>query len=142
MADDVVPVSIVTDSAAAGGSNAASAPPPRRPPSPMPAGAVANSNHTPVFRELPPRANSHALLNFDLVRDVELTVKIELGRTRMRLEEVLRLGPGALVELDRLAGDPVDVFVNDRLVARGEVVVLNEKFAVRLTEVVSPIKDD
>lgn len=140
MADDVVPVSIVSGS----GTNGAPAPqgPPRRPPSPMPAGPVIGSNHTPVFRELPPRANSHALLNFDLVRDVELTVKIELGRARMRLEEVLRLGPGALVELDRLAGDPVDVFVNDRLVARGEVVVLNEKFAVRLTEVVSPIKDD
>jgi flagellar motor switch protein FliN/FliY len=138
MADDVVPVSVVPDRPG-GGAAAAASSAPRRPPAPMPVGA---SSHTPVFRELPPRANSHALLNFDLVRDVELTVKIELGRTRMRLEEVLRLGPGALVELDRLAGDPVDVFVNDRLVARGEVVVLNEKFAVRLTEVVSPIKDD
>ena len=140
MADDVVPVSIVPGG---NGANAAPAtPPPRRPLTPMPAGAVAGSNHTPVFRELPPRQHSHALLNFDLLRDVELTVKIELGRTRMRVEDVLRLGPGAVVELDRLAGDPVDVFVNDRLVARGEVVVLNEKFAVRLTEVVSPIKDD
>src|SRR5688572_19957070 len=118
MADDVVPVSVVPDRP---GASAA----PRRPPSPMPAGA---GNGTPVFRELPPRPNSHALLNFDLVRDVELTVKIELGRTRMRLDEVLRLGQGAVVELDRLAGDPVDVFVNDRLVARGEVVVLNDKF--------------
>ena len=136
MADDEVPVSIVPDRPG-GGTSA-----PRRPPSPMPAAGGGGANHTPVFRELPPRQNSHALLNFDLVRDVELTVRIELGRTRMRLEEVLRLGPGALVELDRLAGDPVDVFVNDRLVARGEVVVLNEKFAVRLTEVVSPIKDD
>ena len=134
MADDDVPVSIIRDQASGG-----SAPPSRRPPSPMPA---SGANHAPVFRELP-RQNSHsALLNFDLVRDVELTVKIELGRTRMRLDEVLRLGQGAVVELDRLAGDPVDVFVNDRLVARGEVVVLNEKFAVRLTEVVSPIKDD
>jgi flagellar motor switch protein FliN/FliY len=108
---------------------------------PAPAGG-GGGNHTPVFRELPPRKNSHALLSFDVVRDIEVTVKIELGRTRMRLEEVLRLGHGALVELDRLAGDPVDVFVNDRLVARGEVVVLNDKFAVRLTEVASPIKDD
>jgi flagellar motor switch protein FliN/FliY len=140
MADNAVPVSIVS----ASGTNGAPAPalPPRRPLSPMPASIVGAGNHRPVFRELPPQANPHALLNFDLVRDVELTVKIELGRTRMRLEDVLRLGPGALVELDRLAGDPVDVFVADRLVARGEVVVLNEKFAVRLTEVVSPIKDD
>jgi len=139
MADNAVPVSIVPSG---NGANTAPESPPRRPISPMPAGSVAGSNHTPVFRELPPKSNSHALLNFDLVRDVELTVKIELGRTRMRLEDVLRLGHGAVVELDRLAGDPVDVFVNDRLVARGEVVVLNEKFAVRLTEVVSPIKDD
>ena len=137
MADDVVPVSVVPDRPGGGGSGA----PPRRLPTPMPAGA-GNGNATPVFRELPPRQNSRALLNFDLVRDVELTVKIELGRTRMRLDNVLRLGQGAVVELDRLAGDPVDVFVNDRLVARGEVVVLNDKFAVRLTEVVSPIKDD
>ena len=134
MADDDVPVSIVPDRPAGGAAG-----PVRRPPSPMP--AAAGANHAPVFRELP-RQNSHALLNFDLVRDVELTVKIELGRTRMRLDEVLRLGQGAVVELDRLAGDPVDVFVNDRLVARGEVVVVNDKFAVRLTEVVSPIKDD
>jgi flagellar motor switch protein FliN/FliY len=137
MADDVVPVSVVPDRNTTPGGSA----PSRRPPSPMPAPA-SGGNHTPVFRELPPRQNSHALLNFDLVRDVELTVKIELGRVRMRLDEVLRLGQGAVVELDRLAGDPVDVFVNDRLVARGEVVVLNDKFAVRLTEVVSPIKDD
>jgi flagellar motor switch protein FliN/FliY len=134
MADDDVPVSIVRDQASG------AAPTPRRPPSPMPASGSAN--HTPIFKELPPQNSRPPLLNFDLVRDVELTVKIELGRTRMRLDEVLRLGVGAVVELDRLAGDPVDVFVNDRLVARGEVVVLNEKFAVRLTEVVSPIKDD
>jgi flagellar motor switch protein FliN/FliY len=141
MADNVVPVSVVPDQAAdaADGGRA----PMRRPPSPMPAAAAAppGARREPVFRDLRPQ-NSHALLNFDLVRDVELTVKIELGRTKMRLDEVLRLGHGAIVELDRLAGDPVDVFVNDRLVARGEVVVLNEKFAVRLTEVVSPIKDD
>src|SRR5688500_14620835 len=132
MADNEVPVSIVPDPS--GGATSA----PRRPPSPMPSGGA---NHTPIFKELPPRQNSHALLNFDLVRDVELTVRIELGRTRMRLEEVLRLGPGAVVELDRLAGDPVDVFVNDRLVARGEVVVLNDKFAVRLTEGGSAMQD-
>ena len=133
MADDVVPVSIVHNQSGSAPPSSSSSSPARRPPSPMPA---------PVFRELPRQNSQSALLNFDLLRDVELTVKIELGRTRMRLDEVLRLGQGAVIELDRLAGDPVDVFVNDRLIARGEVVVLNEKFAVRLTEVVSPIKDD
>lgn len=73
----------------------------------------------------------------DLLRDVELNVKIELGRSRMLVDEVLRLGEGSVVELDKLAGDPVDVFVNNRLVARGEVLVLNDNFCVRINEIVS-----
>lgn len=72
----------------------------------------------------------------DLLRDVELNVKIELGRSRMLVEDVLRLAEGAVVELDKLAGDPVDVFVNNRLVARGEVLVLNDNFCVRINEIV------
>ena len=73
----------------------------------------------------------------DLLHNVNLRVKIELGRTRMLVEEVLRLGPGSVVELNKLAGDPVDVFANDRLVAHGEVLVLNDNFCVRISEVVS-----
>ena len=73
----------------------------------------------------------------ELIHDVELRVKIELGRTRMLVEDVLRLGEGSVVELDKLAGDPVDVFVSDRLVARGEVLVLNDNFCVRICEIVS-----
>lgn len=75
----------------------------------------------------------------DLLRDVELDVKIELGRSRMLIDDVLRLGEGSVVELDKLAGDPVDVFVNDRLVARGEVLVLNDNFCVRINDI---IKED
>ena len=134
MADNVVPVSIVHDRAAGVTAPSAS---PRRPASPL--SAVAAGERAPIFRELP-RQQSAQSLNIDLLRDVELTVKIELGRTKLRLDEVLRLGSGAIVELDRLAGDPVDVYVNDRLIARGDVVVVDEKFAVRLTEVVSPIQ--
>lgn len=70
-----------------------------------------------------------------LLNDVELDVKIELGRAAMLIEEVLRLGEGSVVELDKLAGDPVDVLVNDRLVARGEVLVLNDNFCVRISEI-------
>lgn len=77
----------------------------------------------------------------DLLSDVNLQVKIELGRTRMLVEDVLRLGEGAVVELDKLAGDPVDVYVNDRHVAKGEVLVLNDNFCVRINEIVSPIGD-
>jgi flagellar motor switch protein FliN/FliY len=73
----------------------------------------------------------------DLLSDVELNVKIELGRATMLIEDVLRLGEGSVVELDKLAGDPVDVLVNDRLVARGEVLVLNDNFCVRISEIVA-----
>ncbi len=72
----------------------------------------------------------------ELVRDVELDLKIELGRTHMHLEEVLRLKKGAVVTLDKLAGDPVDIYVNGRLIARGEVLVLNDNFCVRVAELV------
>lgn len=74
----------------------------------------------------------------DLLSDVNLNVKIELGRTRMLVEDVLKLSEGAVVELDKLAGDPVDVYVNDRHVARGEVLVLNDNFCVRINEILSP----
>jgi flagellar motor switch protein FliN/FliY len=80
-------------------------------------------------------ANSEAA-TLELVRDVQLDLKIELGRTHMQLEDVLRLRRGAVVALDKLAGDPVDVFVNGRLIARGEVLVLNDNFCVRVTELV------
>jgi flagellar motor switch protein FliN/FliY len=72
----------------------------------------------------------------DLLSDVNLDVKIELGRTRMYVEDVLKLSEGAVVELDKLAGDPVDIYVNQRLVARGEVLILNDNFCVRINEIV------
>jgi flagellar motor switch protein FliN/FliY len=72
----------------------------------------------------------------DLLADVNLNVKIELGRTRMLVEDVLKLGEGAVVELDKLAGDPVDVYVNERHIARGEVLVLNDNFCVRINEII------
>ena len=72
-----------------------------------------------------------------LLRDVEMGISVELGRTRMTVQEVLALAPGVVLELDRAAGSPVDVLVNGTLMARGEVVVVDEEFAVRVTEVVS-----
>lgn len=80
--------------------------------------------------------------SIDLLRDVDLNVKIELGRSRMLVEDVLKLAEGSVVELDKLAGDPVDVFVNDRLVARGEVLVLNDNFCVRINEIVAGVKEE
>jgi flagellar motor switch protein FliN/FliY len=73
----------------------------------------------------------------DLIRDVELDLKIELGRTQMYLEDVLKLRKGAVVPLDKLAGDPVDIYVNGRLIARGEVLVLNDNFCVRVAELIA-----
>ncbi|MBX3414591.1 MAG: flagellar motor switch protein FliN [Pirellulales bacterium] len=80
---------------------------------------------------------SSELATIDLIRDVELNIKIELGRTQMHLEDVLRLHKGSVVTLDKLAGDPVDVYVNGRLLARGEVLVLNDNFCVRVAELIA-----
>lgn len=73
----------------------------------------------------------------ELLLDVPLQVTVELGRTRMTIQELLSLGPGAVIELDKTAGEPLDIVVNDRLVARGEAVVVNDKFGIRITDIVS-----
>lgn len=78
----------------------------------------------------------------DMLSDVHMDVRIELGRTRMYVEDVLKLNDGAVVELDKLAGDPVDVYVNDRRVACGEVLVLNDMFCVRINEVIDITQSD
>ena len=74
--------------------------------------------------------------SIDLLRDVDLDLKIELGRTHMLLEDVLKLRRGSVVTLDKLAGDPVDLYANGRLVARGEILVLNDNFCIRVAELV------
>jgi flagellar motor switch protein FliN/FliY len=102
-------------------------------------GADAANIELPNFRQVMQDAQVSSI---DLLRDVELNVKIELGRSRMLVEDVLKLGEGSVVELDKLAGDPVDVFVNDRLVARGEVLVLNDNFCVRVNEIVAGAKEE
>jgi flagellar motor switch protein FliN/FliY len=93
----------------------------------------------PTFQQVMQDAQVSSI---DLLRDVELNVKIELGRSRMLVEDVLKLSEGSVVELDKLAGDPVDVFVNERLVARGEVLVLNDNFCVRVNEIVAAAKEE
>ncbi len=80
-------------------------------------------------------ANSESA-TLELMRDVELDLTIELGRTHMQLEDVLKLKQGAVVPLDKLAGDPADIYVNGRLIARGEVLVLNDNFCVRVAELI------
>jgi flagellar motor switch protein FliN/FliY len=80
---------------------------------------------------------SSEVATLELIRDVELDLKIELGRTQMHLEDVLKLRKGSVVPLDKLAGDPVDIYVNGRLIARGEVLVLNDNFCVRVAELIT-----
>ncbi len=86
-----------------------------------------------------PRVDS-ARRELDFILDIPLDVSAELGRTRLMINELLQLGQGSVVELDKLAGEPLEVYVNGKLVARGEAVVINEKFGVRLTDIISPIE--
>lgn len=86
-----------------------------------------------------PRPDGHRR-ELDFILDIPLDVSAELGRTRLLINELLQLGQGSVVELNKLAGEPLEVFVNGKLVARGEAVVINEKFGVRLTDIISPIE--
>lgn len=76
--------------------------------------------------------------NLDFILDIPLQVTVELGRTKLLVKDVLQLNQGAVVELTKMAGEPLDIFVNSKLVARGEAVVVNDKFGVRLVDIVSP----
>ena len=76
----------------------------------------------------------------DFILDIPLDVSAELGHTRLLINELLQLGQGSVVELNKLAGEPLEVYVNGKLVARGEAVVINEKFGIRLTDIISPIE--
>lgn len=77
--------------------------------------------------------------SLDLILDIPLTVTVELGRSKMLINDLLQLGQGSVVELTKLVGEPLEVLINQKLVARGEVVVVNEKFGVRLTDIISPM---
>lgn len=82
-----------------------------------------------------PRADQQDL---NRILDIPLILSAQLGSAKLLIKELLQLGPGSVVELDKLAGEPLEVFVNDKLVARGEVVMINDKYGIRLTDVVSP----
>jgi len=78
--------------------------------------------------------------SLDLILDIPLTVTVELGRSKMLINDLLQLGQGSVIELTKLVGEPLEVLINQKLVARGEVVVVNEKFGVRLTDIISPME--
>lgn len=82
--------------------------------------------------------SEHKDKNLKLILDIPLKVSVELGRTKMPVSELLNLTQGSVIELNKLAGEPMEVYVNDKLIARGEAVVINEKFGIRLTDIISP----
>jgi flagellar motor switch protein FliN/FliY len=132
-ADDRIVAAIVFTPSAAGGASVAGGP-----------GSVAPASvAAPVFAPLastePARVDARRM---NLLRDVTMGVSVELGRTRMTVRELLALTPGMIVQLDKAAGAPVDLLVNGTLMARGEVVVIDEEFAVRISEIVSPDQDN
>jgi len=90
------------------------------------------------FAEFKKKEETPSRVNIQLIMDVNLPLVVELGRTQLSIREILDLGPGSIVELDKLAGEPADLYINDVLFARGEVVVIEENFGVRITEIVSP----
>lgn len=108
---------------------------------PQKSAAPAAGVQKPAFEQFAPSGKPDAASNIAMLRDVALNVKVELGRTKVLVQDVLKLGPGSIVELDKLTGDPLDLCVNDRLIARGEVLVINDNFAIRITEVVAPERE-
>jgi flagellar motor switch protein FliN/FliY len=90
------------------------------------------------FQEAHKNEAPRPAMDLDMILDIPLSLTVELGRNRMLISELLQLGQGSVVELSKLAGEPMDIFINQKLIARGEVVVINEKFGVRLTDIISP----
>ena len=85
-------------------------------------------------------AEDESIRDLDFILDIPLDLSVELGRTKMLVNDLLQLGQGSIVELNKIAGEPLEIYINRKLVARGEVVVVNEKFGVRLTDIVSPME--
>ncbi|MBO1017550.1 flagellar motor switch protein FliN [Achromobacter sp. SD115] len=112
---------------------AAPAPAPAAPP----AASAAQSAAQSVFKPLA-GATAGAGADIDLIMDVPVQLTVELGRTRLTIKNLLQLGQGSVVELDGLAGEPMDIFVNGYLIAQGEVVVVEDKYGIRLTDIITP----
>lgn len=87
------------------------------------------------FSRMNPNSEASDKAGIELIMDVSTTVSVELGRSSMVIKDVMDLGPGSIIELNKLAGEPVDILINDKLIARGEVIVINENFGVRVTEI-------
>lgn len=98
---------------------------------------IVQQGAAPAVAQAERRGGAATANGIDFILDIPMQVSVQLGSTRMLVRELLQLGQGSVIELDKLAGEPMEVLVNNKLVARGEVVVVNEKFGIRLTDVVS-----
>ena len=105
-----------------------------------PAAAVAGAQAANIFEQFSPaaKAGGAPTHDFDMILDIPVNLTVELGRTKISIRNLLQLAHGSVVELDGLAGEPMDVLVNGTLIAQGEVVVVNEKFGIRLTDIITP----
>ncbi len=118
---------------AAAGAQASAGAPGAGAPTDAPAGAGAAGASSGV-------GVSHPVQSLDFILDIPLKVTVELGRSKMAIRDILQLAQGSVVELSKFAGEPLEVLVNEKLIARGEVVVVNEKFGIRLTDIISPVE--
>ena len=100
--------------------------------------SAAQSPAAPVFQKLAPGGTADAKNDIDMILNIPVQLTVELGRTKITIKNLLQLAQGSVVELDGLAGEPMDVLVNGCLIAQGEVVVVNDKFGIRLTDIVTP----
>jgi flagellar motor switch protein FliN/FliY len=94
----------------------------------------------PDFKKSPTQPIDAPAQSLDFILDIPLKVTAELGRAKMPIREILQLAQGSVIELSKFAGEPLEILINDKLIARGEVVVVNEKFGIRLTDIISPIE--
>lgn len=101
--------------------------------------AEENENNEIEEEEAADHEGERAERELDFILDIPLELSVELGKTKMLVNDLLQLGQGSIIELNKLAGEPLEVYINRKLIARGEVVVVNEKFGVRLTDVITPI---
>ena len=99
-----------------------------------------NDQEAYAFSDLQSQEGEQRPANLDFILDIPLEITVELGRTRMIVQDLLKLGQGSVIELAKPAGDTLEILANNRLIAKGDVVVMNDKYGVRLTEVISPVE--
>jgi flagellar motor switch protein FliN/FliY len=99
-----------------------------------------SSDKTSGLSDTPAETDAESSINLEFILDIPIEVTVELGRSRMLVNQLLQLGQGSVIELSKLAGETLEILANQKLIARGEVVVVNDKYGVRLTEVISPME--